>query len=288
MEILFTEGLLYTYVHRPFSVPTNDCSYRGFFEERIAEKMRSVSISLLTPPPLRPCTIMSTPLPPPLHDRLDVPCTYARTFLQRDRRFRELSEEDRDRLRVASEAEAAAKAQAKEEAAKKAKKGNKKGAAAKGKKAAKGAAAAPPPPAEDGPAETEVEPPSTLEVYDRAKREVEQHRAMRKEEIERLRAEERLVPRDPAGEVVMEEVSSLSERLCSFFWGDGSTHIMHGHTQRFFMTFHTTGECGIYMKAAAHRGVWVGIICRDLYGYPSVHGTVFSKSKILRSGSVRF
>lgn len=140
--------------------------------------------------------------------RLSPPPTIARPCMlafARDRRFRELSEEDRDRLRVASEAEAAAKAQAKEEAAKKAKKGNKKGVA-KGKKVTKGAAAAPPP-AEEDPTEVEVEPPSILEVYDSVKREVEQHRAMRKEEIERLRAEERLVPRDPAGEAVMEEVS---------------------------------------------------------------------------------
>ena len=58
----------------------------------------------------------------------------------------------------------------------------------------------------------EVEPPSILEAYDAAKREVEQHRALRKEEIARLRAEERLVPRDPTGEAVMEEVSCFCRR----------------------------------------------------------------------------
>eukprot|EP00904_Undaria_pinnatifida_P004042 jgi/Undpi1/13639/HiC_scaffold_9.g03293.m1 len=125
-------------------------------------------------------------------------------FVRRDRRFRDLTEEERDLLRIASEAETAARARAKEEAAKKAKKNNKKGGA-KGKKAGKGAAS--PLPAGEDPTQVEVEPPSILEAYDAAKREVEQHRALRKEEIARLRAEERLVPRDPTGEAVMEELT---------------------------------------------------------------------------------
>lgn len=114
-----------------------------------------------------------------------------------------------ERLRKAAEAAATARAQAKEEAEKAAKKGAKKGGG-KGKKPAKGA---PPPPTPEETAavasEDAIEPPSVLEVYEEVKREVERHRAFRKEEAARLRAEERLVPRDPTGEAVMQEVSQL-------------------------------------------------------------------------------
>ena len=131
----------------------------------------------------------------------------------RDRRFRELSGEEVERLRKAAEAEAAARAQAKEEAEKAAKKGAKKGGG-KGKKPVKGAAAPPPPTPEETAAvatEDAFEPPSVLEVYEEVKREVERHRAFRKEEAARLRAEERLVPRDPTGEAVMEEVGCSAQ-----------------------------------------------------------------------------
>lgn len=131
--------------------------------------------------------------------------------LRRDRRFRELSGEEVERLSKAAEAEAAARAQAKEEAEKAAKKGGKKGGG-KAKKPTKGAAAPPPPTPEETAAvtpEEAFEPPSVLEVYEEVKREVERHRAFRKEEAARLRAEERLVPRDPTGEAVMQEVSQL-------------------------------------------------------------------------------
>lgn len=125
----------------------------------------------------------------------------------RDRRFRELSKEQVERLREASEAAAAARAQAKEEADKAAKKASKQGGG-KAKKPAKGAAAPPPPTPEEEAAALEeaVEPPSVLDVYEEVKREVERHRRFRKEEEERHRAEERLVPRDPTGEAVLEEV----------------------------------------------------------------------------------
>ncbi|CBJ30237.1 conserved unknown protein [Ectocarpus siliculosus] len=128
-------------------------------------------------------------------------------FDRRDRRFRELSEEEVEQFRTAADAEAAARAQAKEEAEKAAKKGSKNGGG-KGKKPAKRAAAATPPtPEEVAALETAPEPPSVLEAYEEVKREVERHREFRKEEAARRRAEERLVPRDPTGEVVMEELS---------------------------------------------------------------------------------
>lgn len=116
-----------------------------------------------------------------------------------------------ERLRKVAEAEAAARARAKEEAEKAAKKGAKKGGG-KAKKPAKGAAAAPVPTPEEAAAaasEDAFEHPSVLEVYEDIKREVERHRAFRKEEAARLRAEERLVPRDPTGEAAMQEVSQL-------------------------------------------------------------------------------
>ncbi|CAM9256084.1 unnamed protein product [Ectocarpus sp. 12 AP-2014] len=128
-------------------------------------------------------------------------------FDRRDRRFRELSEEEVERFRTAADAEAAARTQAKEEAEKAAKKGSKNGGG-KGKKPAKGAAApTPPTPEEVAALETAPEPPSVLEAYEEVKREVERHREFRKEEAARRRAEERLVPRDPTGEAVMEELS---------------------------------------------------------------------------------
>lgn len=125
----------------------------------------------------------------------------------RDRRFRELSGEEVKRLRKAADAEAAARVEAKQEAEKAAKKGAKKGGG-KTKKPAKGAAAPTPPTPEETAAALEeaFEPPSVLEVYEEVKGEVERHRAFRKEEAARLRAEERLVPRDPTGEAVMQEV----------------------------------------------------------------------------------
>ncbi|CAM9994115.1 unnamed protein product, partial [Ectocarpus sp. 12 AP-2014] len=86
-------------------------------------------------------------------------------------------------------------------------KGSKNGGG-KGKKPAKGAAApTPPTPEEVAALETAPEPPSVLETYEEVKREVERHREFRKEEAARRRAEERLVPRDPTGEAVMEELS---------------------------------------------------------------------------------
>ncbi|CAM9400850.1 unnamed protein product [Ectocarpus fasciculatus] len=136
-------------------------------------------------------------------------------FDRRDRRFRELSGEEVERLRTAADAEAAARAQAKEEAEKAAKKGSKKGGGGKGKKPAKGAAAPTPPTPEE--AETAPEPPSVLEAYEGVKREVERHRELRKEEAARRRAEERLVPRDPTGEVVMEELSMPVEEASAMF-----------------------------------------------------------------------
>lgn len=126
----------------------------------------------------------------------------------RDRRFRELSEAEVEHLRRAAEAEAAVRAQAKEEAEKAANKGAKKGAG-KAKKPAKGAAAPTPPTPEDEAAAEPEEPPSVLEVYEGVKLEVERHRAARKEKAARRRAEERLVPRDPTGEAVLEEVRTL-------------------------------------------------------------------------------
>ncbi len=126
--------------------------------------------------------------------------------LTRDRRFRDLSGDEIERMRKAVEAEAAARALAKEEAEKAAKKASKKGGG-KGKKPPKGAAAAAPPPT---PPEGEAapEPPSVLEVYEATKREMERHRVFRKEEAARKWAEERLVPRDPTGEAVLREVGS--------------------------------------------------------------------------------
>eukprot|EP00903_Cladosiphon_okamuranus_P015016 g13894.t1 len=123
-------------------------------------------------------------------------------FDRRDRRFIELSGEEVERLRKAAEAEAAARAQAKEEAEKAAKKGAKKG----GGKAKKSPA---PTPEEVAAAVSEdvFDPPSVLEVYEEFKRDVERHRAYRKEEAARLRAEERMVPRDPTGEAVLQELS---------------------------------------------------------------------------------
>lgn len=124
---------------------------------------------------------------------------------KRDRRFRELSEEERERLRIASEAEAAARAQAKEDAAKAAKKASKKGGA-KAKKSAKGTSVAAPPATPEEKGEPEVDPPSALELYNDVKEKVEHRRALRQKEIARQRAEERLAPKDPTGEAVMEEV----------------------------------------------------------------------------------
>lgn len=149
------------------------------------------------------------------------PLLLAPLYAVRDRRFRELSDEERDRLRLASEAIAAARVQAKEDAAKAAKKGGKKGGA-KPKKAPKGttaAAASTPAPEEDTEGDTEVEPPSVLEVYDAIREEVIQHISARKEEIARRRAEEKLVPRDPTGEAVMEEVRAQDGAQGR--WGEG-------------------------------------------------------------------
>lgn len=112
----------------------------------------------------------------------------------RDRRFRELTEQEYEALRATCEAVAAARAQAREDAAKKAKKG--------AKKPPKGAA--PPPPEEP-----EVDPPSAVEMYDNTRRVVEEHRKLRQEERAWKREEERLVPRDPEGEAVMEEVCTF-------------------------------------------------------------------------------
>lgn len=97
-------------------------------------------------------------------------------------------------MRAKCEAAAAARVQAREAAAKKAKKG--------AKKPKKGAA--PPPPEEE-----ESDPPSALEIYDGIKSMVEEHTKMRQEERAREREKAKLVPRDPDGEMVMEEVCSI-------------------------------------------------------------------------------
>lgn len=110
-------------------------------------------------------------------------------------------------MRIACEAQAAARAKAKEKAAKaaKAKKSTKKGGE-KAKKATAVSSADEPSPSTPGAGEQEVEPPSLLEEYENVRREVEEHRVFRREEIAMQRARENLIPRDPAGEVVMEEV----------------------------------------------------------------------------------
>lgn len=80
---------------------------------------------------------------------------------------------------------------------------------------------APPPPTPEEEAaalEEAVEPPSVLEVYEEVKREVERHRQFRKEEEERQRAEERLVPRDPTGEAVLEEVGFIVRVTTWYMW----------------------------------------------------------------------
>lgn len=120
----------------------------------------------------------------------------------RDRRFRKLSEGELERLRIASEAQAAARAKA-------AKKSSKKGGA-KAKKATAVSSADKSLPPTPGAGGQEVEPPSLLEEYENVRREVEEHRAFRREEIAIQRAKESLIPRDPAGEVVMEEVRAFT------------------------------------------------------------------------------
>lgn len=72
-----------------------------------------------------------------------------------------------------------------------------------------------------------------LEAYEGVKQEVERHREFRKEEAARRRAEERLVPRDPTGEVVMEEVGScravVGRRLCRLFRSWEGVGVAGGH-----------------------------------------------------------
>ncbi|CAM9524177.1 unnamed protein product, partial [Sphacelaria rigidula] len=118
----------------------------------------------------------------------------------RDRRFRILTAQEYEDLRIKCEAAAAARVQAREAAAKKAKKG--------AKKPKKGAA--PPPPDE-----VEIDPPSALEIYDGIKSVVEEHSNMRQEERARERERAKLVPRDPDGEMVMEEVWMSVDDLSS-------------------------------------------------------------------------
>ena len=94
-----------------------------------------------------------------------------------------------------------ARSKAKKDAAKAKSKVGKKGGA-KSKKSPKGATASSTSDVEG----EEIEPPSVLEVYESVKREIEEYRAFRKEEIARHHAEKRLAPRDPEGEPVLEEV----------------------------------------------------------------------------------
>lgn len=103
---------------------------------------------------------------------------------------------------------------AKEEAEKAAKKAGKKGGG-KAKKPTKGAAAPAPLTAEEeaAAAAKPEDPPTVLEVYEGMKLEVERHREARKAEAARRRAEERLVPRDPTGEAVLEEVGLVSSSV---------------------------------------------------------------------------
>lgn len=170
-------------------------------------------------------------------------------------------------MRKADEAEAAARALAKEEAEKAAKKASKKGGG-KAKKPPKGAAAAAPPPTppED---EDAAEPPSVLEVYEAVKREVEWHRAFRKEEAARQWAEERLVPRDPTGEAVLQEVGRECTvgAACAYFglaW--------RPLTMEFGWCFRESGGLESRLREVARfhvrrRERWI----RDTFGtYPSV------------------